>query len=357
VGQDKTEKLLWERTGRRLVAVLVRLAVGLAWLPAGLWAQNLDAELMNVARSGDNQRVLALLQASAAVNTGDRFGWTPLMEAARQGHAQTVQTLVEAGADVNRQDEFGWTALMDAAHQGHTETVQVLLEAGADTDRQDKFGSTALLEAARRSHAGVVRLLLEAGVEVNASDDELSFTALMWAALENRPEIVRNLVEAGADVNLKDGKGFSAVDYTRDDHIVDLLVEAGAQRADQAFTQGYGVVYSSSQCLGFLMGAVGLAIFSVRKRRIGARRLLAWAAMGLFLIAGLVYAMTSGMGATFWEEVLVRSVFFLWLAAPLGSFYLAGCKGRGRLIWTLLTLLLGALPLLVLLGLSSKEQS
>ena len=279
------------------------------------------------------------------------------MEAARQGHIEVVRTLLESGADANSQDEFGWTALMDAAYQGHVEAVRILLEVGANADWRDKFGSTALLEAARRSHAGVVKVLLDWGVEIDVSDDELSFTALMWVALENRLQIVKNLVEAGADVNLKDKKGFSAVDYTRDDNIVNFLVSAGAKRTDQAFTQGYGMIYSSSQCMGFLIGLFGLSIFSVRRQHIGGKQLLIWMIIGLFSIVILSYSMTSGMSATFWEEILVRSVFLLWIVAPLGSFYLAGCKERGRLMWVLLTLFLGALPLLILLGMPLKKQS
>jgi len=312
---------------------------------------------MTVVRSGDSQRISVLLQTGPNVNSKYQFGRTLLMEAARQGHIEVVRTLLDSGADVNSQDEFGWTSLMDAAYQGHVETVDILLKAGANTNSRDKFGSTALLEAARRSHAGVVKVLLDWGVEIDVSDDELSFTALMWSSLENRLQIVKNLVEAGADVNLKDKKGFSAVDYTRDDRIVNFLVSAGAERTDQAFTQGYGMIYSSSQCMGFLIGLLGLSIFSVRRKQIRGKQLLIWMSMGLFSIAILSYSMTSGMGATFWEEILVRSVFLLWIVAPLGSFYLAGCKGRGRLMWVLLTLFLGALPLLILLGIPLKKQS
>ena len=73
----------------------------------------------------------ALLEAGAATETRDIFGWTALIVAAERGRASMVEALLAAGAALEAEDKDGRRALHCAAYTGHTSTVEALVAAGA----------------------------------------------------------------------------------------------------------------------------------------------------------------------------------------------------------------------------------
>ena len=104
---------------------------------------------------------LASLFFAAVPQTPD----SRLIESARQGQTESVVALLASGAEVNFKDE-GWTALMMAAYGGYSTTVRVLLDGDADVSERNLFGSTALTHAAMAGHTTTVKLLLEPGAQV-----------------------------------------------------------------------------------------------------------------------------------------------------------------------------------------------
>ncbi len=122
--------------------------------------------LVQTARIGQTDQVLALLQEGADANEIDETGNSALGAAVLGGHPATVKALLTAGADVNtRLLKQGWTVLMTAAGGGQTEIVKALLEAGADVNAKNQEGWSALMSAMFAEHAEVVELLRQAGAQ------------------------------------------------------------------------------------------------------------------------------------------------------------------------------------------------
>ncbi|MGI8901198.1 MAG: ankyrin repeat domain-containing protein [Nocardioides sp.] len=110
-------------------------------------------QMLDLARSGDEERLTAYVAAGVPVDLTDAAGNTLLMLAAYHGHARTVTVLADLGADVDRTNDRGQTPLAGAVFKGEAEVVHALLSAGADPDagaptaRQSAamFGQTELL--------------------------------------------------------------------------------------------------------------------------------------------------------------------------------------------------------------------
>ncbi|WP_028473142.1 ankyrin repeat domain-containing protein [Nocardioides alkalitolerans] len=91
-------------------------------------------ELMDLARAGEVERLLAYVVAGVPADLTDASGNTLLMLAAYHGHAPLTAALADQGADVDRANDKGQTPLAGAVFKGEDAVVAVLLENGADPD-------------------------------------------------------------------------------------------------------------------------------------------------------------------------------------------------------------------------------
>jgi tRNA A-37 threonylcarbamoyl transferase component Bud32 len=89
------------------------------------------ANLLEAARGGDRDAILALLREGASARWADGNGYSALMAAAENGHLPVVQVLLDHGADVNARDKEGKTALDYARAAGHQDVVAALRARGA----------------------------------------------------------------------------------------------------------------------------------------------------------------------------------------------------------------------------------
>ncbi len=89
-------------------------------------------EMLDLARSGDTDRLLAYVDAGVPAELTDATGNTLLMLAAYHGHPATVQALLDRGADPDRVNDRGQTPLAGAVFKGEDDVVAALLAAGAD---------------------------------------------------------------------------------------------------------------------------------------------------------------------------------------------------------------------------------
>jgi len=105
--------------------------------------------------------VIATFVAAVGCATMDA-GKGDLMDAARTGNAEKVKALIAAGADVNAKGEAGETALMGAASEGNAEAVKALLAAGADINAKNNNGETALMISEKSGHTDIIQLLKQA---------------------------------------------------------------------------------------------------------------------------------------------------------------------------------------------------
>ena len=123
---------------RTFPLILILLTMTLIWTPPLLVAQaspgskeKLNADLLEAAKSGQTEKVLALIKAGADVNVKDKYGFTALMGSAGNGQTEAVKALIEAKADVNAKDKLGNTALIVAVRYNYTKMVHLLKSAGA----------------------------------------------------------------------------------------------------------------------------------------------------------------------------------------------------------------------------------
>jgi ankyrin repeat protein len=90
------------------------------------------------------------------------------IKAAFSGNVQEVERLLGKGADVNTKRDNGMTALIGASLGGHDDVVKLLLAKGADVDAKVFFfgrsnGATAYDLASQAGHQEIVKLLVRAG--------------------------------------------------------------------------------------------------------------------------------------------------------------------------------------------------
>jgi ankyrin repeat protein len=166
-------------------------------------ATELDAKLLEAARSGRNAEVRQALAAGAAANAHEADGSTPLLHAAHVGDMSSVQALLGADADPNLPNRYGVGPLHEAAQRADAVMLGALLDAGASVDQALPKGETPLMLASRTSGIDAVRLLIERGANVNVVEQWQGQTPLMYAAAHDRGEVAAALIAAGADVNVR----------------------------------------------------------------------------------------------------------------------------------------------------------
>jgi ankyrin repeat protein len=163
-------------------------------------------QIADVAMKGDMDSLRSLVkQHPNDVNLALPDGGTALLWAAYWNDLGAVEALIAAGANVNTGNRYGVTPLSQACVNGNAAMVDALLKAGADANSFQQEGQSVLMTAARAGNPVAVKSLLDHGAEVNAKESWRGQTALMWATAENHPEVVKVLVDHGADVNAVSG--------------------------------------------------------------------------------------------------------------------------------------------------------
>jgi len=191
----------------------------------------LDQSLVDAARAGELETVVALIDDGARVNVIDDSGTTPLHWAVFGEHQDVTKKLLAEGALVNVPDNDGFTPLDTVAKGGYTKLVQILIKAGANLEARDNLGGTALYAAAGKGYTSIVKMLLNAGAEVESRFTKTDDTALLFASAEGHDEVVSLLVEAGADVTATNRAGFFPLYQAAlrgHDAVIKVLLEAGA---------------------------------------------------------------------------------------------------------------------------------
>ncbi|MBQ9243777.1 MAG: ankyrin repeat domain-containing protein [Proteobacteria bacterium] len=157
--------------------------------------------LLDAARQGDVNKVKALIDKGADVNTKDKFsGNTPLHLAVIRGHLEVIKLLISSNANVNARTNFGTSPLHFAFNRTESmEAVKLLISSGADVNAKDDFGSTPLHEAA----FGQNLVVLEESDATEKDKRELT---------ERYANAMEMLIAAGADISAKDNDGKTPLD-------------------------------------------------------------------------------------------------------------------------------------------------
>lgn len=154
--------------------------------------------------------------------------------AAVHGDTKTVERYIAAGMDVNVSPYNGMSALIGASAEGNVEVMKLLIRKGAKVDaKANDAGVAALLLAAVNGKEAAVQLLVQTGANVNETDNE-GHTPLMEAAGKGHAQIVKFLLGNHADPDVKDAKGLTALDYTDNAEIMQLLRQASLTTKKEA---------------------------------------------------------------------------------------------------------------------------
>jgi ankyrin repeat protein len=239
-------------------------------------AQQVDAKLVDLARSGKPEEIRAALKTGASLGERNRSHLTPLIAAAesnpdpdvvrlllasgslldedngsgytamiaaasRNRNPEVLKALIAAGGRVNSGTPPGYTPLMAAAGDKNTEAVRTLLAAGADIRARTTRGWTAMTyavwspplttRAMSDASAVIVAMLLGAGATIDEGGTDVPATLSMAATKSANPEVIRLILAAGAKV---EGSGAStplmdAARWNGTAGVFDALLEAGAK--------------------------------------------------------------------------------------------------------------------------------
>lgn len=243
-----------------------------------------NTPLHSAAKNGHEAAVRVLLEMGVDCTITTKFGATPLHWAAKMGHEGVVAVLLEneAVVDAATQDEsqstplhwvaesYCWTAIFKG--RDPAPIIKRLLEKGADVKVANANGKTALhyaaengeyatrrkeekytpgrspksikvsntnQEAVQAANRTLITLLLDSGAKIDARDRS-GLTALHCAAKYGDENTVKLLLDRGAEIEAKNDAGQTPLDTGSEypgtdaaENVVRILLEHGAQRADQ----------------------------------------------------------------------------------------------------------------------------
>jgi len=246
-----------------LLEQVLRREAGKELALRGIVAAGYGDALLEAAATGDDKRLLLLLEAGAnpdfrgILQNGAKHGGkkpggkrrqakapamgpdvTPLMAAAAHGKEYCLRLLLNAGADPTLRDESSppQSALSYAAAGGHADCVRVLVKESDPAWNKGEDGAQALLAAAMNGHKLCVKRLRKAGADPNmntpgdAKREPILFRAVkandkkatelliaagavstpdcaLHAVLNHNPEVLSMLVASGADIHARDAYG------------------------------------------------------------------------------------------------------------------------------------------------------
>merc|ERR1719424_2462167 len=153
--------------------------------------------LLDAAKHGDVEGILAATSAGANLNCGDpSYGdYTATHLAAQNGHETCVRVLCDT-ANKDARAKNGERPLHWAAEFGNAGCIQVLLDSGAQVDSKSNYGRTALHLAVLNNNVGCAKALIEHGASVEIVDSLVEATPLDLASTDD----MRCLLEAPHDV-------------------------------------------------------------------------------------------------------------------------------------------------------------
>jgi len=164
-----------------------------------------------------------LMEQGALLEARSTSDETPLVAALQWGQEDTARLLIARGADVSASDETGWTPTLLAAATGRVSMLDLVLDHGGSLN-DVRNGWSALNLATHHGHIAMVRHLLSKGMDPNQEHRRMRLSRpLHSAAIMSHLEIVEALLSAGADAAARDGDGLTAMEYAKNQTIVDRL--------------------------------------------------------------------------------------------------------------------------------------
>ena len=161
-----------------------------------------------------------LIAGGADVNARDYSNSTPLFAAL--DNSEILSLLLSSGANVNVFNNDHMTPLFVAVVKNNVGACIQLIRKGADINICNHKGITPLIYSIYENQSELVKVLIENGADVNMKSIQ-GLTPLMCAVIMNNLNTVQLLIDYGADINTVSNKGLTAMDYCKDDAIMETL--------------------------------------------------------------------------------------------------------------------------------------
>lgn len=138
------------------------------------------------------------------------------------------------------------TLLSLAAEMGKKEVIDLLLNFSAQIDLEDAEGLTPLCHATMNNQMAIVETLIQNGANVNIPIKFAKIqTPLSFAITQRNTNLTELLLKNGADISLSDVDVLKVAVENRDEKLVGLLIEYGAN--SQRLLNLYGMDYLFEQ--------------------------------------------------------------------------------------------------------------
>jgi len=174
--------------------------------------------------------VKILLSNGANINQKNKHDKTALMYALSNGldsviDEECIKLLLSNGANLEDKDTSGYTALFYAINYNSPyKIIELLLKNGANLTQLNNKGETPLIDASQNRRLDIIKLLFDYGAKITINtQDYQGITALFIEAKNNNYNIVKFLLDKGADPSIKDIVNQTALQYTTDPKIQELL--------------------------------------------------------------------------------------------------------------------------------------
>lgn len=134
--------------------------------------ENMSDELFLAVRRGEVEKVRALLNQGADVNTPESNGTTVLMTTVIENQKEIAQEiLIRNDVNLNAQDDRGMTALMLAAAHNNIELAKILLNSMSSTSLENLEGDTADDIARARGNYALAELIVQRQRQRQANEE------------------------------------------------------------------------------------------------------------------------------------------------------------------------------------------
>ena len=164
----------------------------------------LNRELRMAAATGNEERIVELLDRGADPNDVGGFYGSSLHAASFGGSPAIVEKLLRSHAKVNIESGIFGTALRAAAFRGHEKVVLQLLDAGANRNGCESPERSPLRAAMSMGHHRIVAELVRRGADKYTCDD-LYGTPLHEAAMSGQDKMVEILLDEDTNPDIRAG--------------------------------------------------------------------------------------------------------------------------------------------------------
>ena len=174
--------------------------------------KELNGELFQAVREGDDDQIRQLLNQGANINARDNWNsygrCTPLHVDAHCGYVNCVELLLDKGSSIKARDSDGYTVLHASARGGQSKCIEILVNRGADVHAKSDSGLTILQRAVLSGNTEFIERIINLGVDINAKNmyGETAYDLAIKSKNTDTAELIQQLSDARGQPPIENAK-------------------------------------------------------------------------------------------------------------------------------------------------------